>query len=72
MTITQDIDPIAKAPTPKITPARTIMHGQNGYEGKELGRTVTRPGAMDAYKLPSLFMGQRRHRDGRIFEGSET
>jgi len=61
----------AKASTPKITPPRTIVHGQNGYMGKELGCTVTRPGAMDAYNPPSLFMGQRRHRDGRVFEGAK-
>jgi len=61
----------AKASTPKITPPRTIVHGQNGYQGKELGCTVTRPGAMDAYNLPSMFMGQRRHRDGRVFEGAK-
>jgi hypothetical protein len=54
---------------PNITPPRSVVHGENGYQGHELGCTVTRPGSMDACKLPSLFMGQRRHRDGRIFEG---
>ena len=61
----------AKRAAPNITPPRQIVHGQNGYQGHELGCTVTRPGAMDAYNLPSLFMGQRRHRDGRIFEGAK-
>ena len=61
----------AKRSAPNITPPRQIVHGQNGYQGHELGCTVTRPGAMDAYNLPSLFMGQRRHRDGRIFEGAK-
>ena len=61
----------AKHATPNITPPRRILHGQNGYQGHELGCTVTRPGAMDAYNLPILFLGQRRHRDGRIFEGAK-
>jgi hypothetical protein len=61
----------AKRAAPSITPPRQIVHGENGYQGRELGCTVTRPGAMDAYNLPSLFMGQRRHRDGRIFEGAK-
>ena len=61
----------AKRAASNITPPRQIVHGENGYQGHELGCTVTRPGAMDAYKLPSLFMGQRRHRDGRIFGGAK-
>lgn len=61
----------AKRATPNITPPRQIVHGENGYQGHELGCTVTRPGAMDAYNLPSLFLGQRRYRDGRIFEGAK-
>lgn len=61
----------AKRAAPNITPPRQIVHGQNGYQGHELGCTVTRPGAMDAYNLPSLFLGQRRHRDGRIFQGAK-
>jgi hypothetical protein len=61
----------AKRAAPNITPPRQIVHGENGYQGHELGCTVTRPGAMDAYNLPSLFLGQRRHRDGRIYEGAK-
>ena len=61
----------AKRAAPNITPPRQIVHGENGYQGHELGCTVTRHGAMDAYNLPSLFLGQRRHRDGRIFEGAK-
>lgn len=29
------------------------------YDGKELGRTCVRPGAYDAYELPSLIGGKR-------------
>lgn len=32
------------------------------YDGKELGRTCVRPGAYDAYELPSLMGGKRIER----------
>lgn len=42
----------------EVAGARTHQ-GSGNYEGKELGKTCHRPGAYDAYSLPSLFAGKR-------------
>lgn len=36
--------------------------GSGTYDGRELGRTCVRPGAYDAYQLPSMFAGKRVER----------
>lgn len=36
--------------------------GRGIYDGRELGRTCVRPGAYDAYELPSLIGGRRVER----------
>lgn len=36
------------------------------YDGRELGPTTTRPGAMDAYKLPSRIGGRLIYRKGGV------
>ncbi|MGQ2992742.1 hypothetical protein [Variovorax sp.] len=38
------------------------------YNGAELRPTVTRPGAMDAFELPSRVGSRLRYRDGRVQE----
>lgn len=48
----------AARPHGEIAGARTHQ-GAGIYDGRELGRTCVRPGAYDAYKLPSLIGSQR-------------
>lgn len=40
-------------------PVRSYQPGPGSYDGAELGKTCQRPGAYDAYALPSLY-GTRR------------
>lgn len=49
----------------RMAAPREIVAGTTGghYEGNELKAYDGRPGAMDAFKLPSLFMGRRVYRD---------
>lgn len=42
----------------KQVPAPAINKMVGTYDGKELLPFANRPGAMDAYKLPSLFQGK--------------
>ncbi len=44
----------------QLTPARTIPIPRETYGGAELGKTCLRPGAYDAYSLPSVFGNQIR------------
>lgn len=48
----------------ELTPKREFTNGNTRatYNGAELGRTCTRPGAYDAYALPSLIAGERHTR----------
>jgi hypothetical protein len=49
---------------PSAAQPRTLGKARNGdYDGKELGPSTDRPGAMDAYKLPSR-IGETRHYPG--------
>jgi hypothetical protein len=49
---------------PSAAQPRTLGKSKNGnYDGKELGPSTNRPGAMDAYKLPSR-IGQALHYPG--------
>ena len=49
---------------PLVAQPRTLGKARNGgYDGKELGPSTSRPGAMDAYKLPSR-IGQSLHYPG--------
>lgn len=49
--------------------AAPLTYGKNvrqAYDGKELGPATHRPGAMDAYVLPSRFANRLHYRDGRV------
>lgn len=50
--------------TPKAK--RSEVYERPPYDGKELGPTVTRDGAYDAFKLPSRMNNQLYYRDGRV------
>ena len=52
------------------TPPRTRM-GSGTYSGAELQPYTGRPGAMDAYALPSLSNGQRVERRAPIIIGAQ-
>ncbi len=45
---------------------RTIQMGEGRYEGRELRAYEGRPGAMDAYRLPSLISGRQVWRRGGL------
>lgn len=45
-------------------PCTTSKLNGTHYDGRELGPTTTRPGAMDAYKLPSRMGGELVYRKG--------
>lgn len=47
-----------KSTKPKIVPAPAINKMLGTYDGKELLPFAQRAGAMDAYKLPSMFQGK--------------
>ena len=44
----------------------TVNHKEHPYTGAELLPYQGRPGAMDAYYLPSLSANKRMYRDGRV------
>lgn len=50
--------------TPKAK--RAEVYERPIYDGKELGPTVTRAGAYDAFKLPSRINNNLHYRDGRV------
>lgn len=52
------------APSAKAPPIRNSS-AKGTYTGAELLPYQGRPGAMDAYALPSLALGKRLYRDGR-------
>ena len=47
-----------KSTRPQIVSAPAINKMLGTYDGKELRPFGQRPGAMDAYKLPSMFQGK--------------
>jgi hypothetical protein len=48
-------------------------NSREAYQGSELRSFSLRPGAMDAYALPSLYGDQRRHyRTGQLIEQKGT
>lgn len=53
------------APSAKAPPIRN-SNAKGTYNGSELRSYSGRPGAMDAYALPSLALGKRLYRDGRV------
>ena len=53
------------APAPTVVPVRN-SNSKGTYAGAELQPFSGRPGAMDAYALPSLVGGRRVPRDGRV------
>jgi len=50
-------------PAPKPETPYEVPHGS--YQGSELKAYDGRPGAMDAFDKPSLFMGKLSWRDGK-------
>lgn len=56
------------APSKSLKPVlnSTVDHKKHPYAGAELLPYSGRPGAMDAYALPSLALGKRMYRDGRV------
>lgn len=54
----------AEHPNQNVTAKRVYTNGMmtDAYEAPELRRTCLRPGAYDAFELPSLMMGQRHYR----------
>ena len=58
----------AKPAKAKVAAPRTIVNSmvRKSYQGAELQPFTGRPGAMDAFSLPSVVMDRRTWRDGRI------
>lgn len=56
------------APSKSLKPVlnSTVDHKKHPYHGPELRPYEGRPGAMDAFALPSRGFGQRAYRDGRV------
>jgi len=57
---------IKKAPKPAVVNNGTVNHKTNPYTAPELRPFAGRPGAMDAFALPSRRGGGRYYRDGRV------
>lgn len=56
---------IKKAPKLAVVNNGTVNHKKHPYKGLELAPFIGRPGAMDAFDLPSRMGNIRRYRDGR-------
>ena len=70
LTLEQHIDMrkkerIKKAPKPAVVNNGTVNHKKHPYKGLELAPFIGRPGAMDAFDLPSRMGNIGRYRDGR-------
>ena len=50
------------APRRSLAARRADLYGRENYVPVELGRTCARPGAYDAFDLPSLMCGDRKYR----------
>ena len=50
----------------KGPPQRSHTPGEGSYQGTELAPYAGRPGAMDAFALPSRRFDRRVYRDGRV------
>ena len=68
--------PSVEVATPKRTPKekRAEVYERPPYDGAELGPTVTRAGAYDAFALPSRMNNKLHYKDGRVetIEGAST
>lgn len=61
----------AEKPAPKFIPVKN-SNAKGKYLAPELKDYDGRPGAMDAFKLPSLYGSRLRYRDGREVARAQT